>query len=533
MEAGNAVTDLFFTIADKLYAAEATTQFNNVQESLRRSVNDFSLNLQSDPDWKSYQEKGAKFIDEQNQIIDKMATNGHAKQALQQWWMSQRDTLMEKVGQQAWNGRANETVGTATKSINDTMQSVVSGTLSADEGKAKLRVLQDPLVRSNLVDKPTAEANYKDWDHKIDQAAATHGAFALIRQKTADGLPNFQAAHDFLADPKNTAGLSDTEVEQIDNRVTHLETVQDSEDKRANDKLEAPLGDMYSKVMLGDAGLPDFKSIIEQSRGKWVGKEKGERNRKWAGYYEQEVRAEQTAARAVRTERGGYDTDAANNLQTQMYDPEMTKEQKFDLINKSTGITTNDRKKLASSIKNSSTALHDSAERIQGMSAKDSLGNPGPLDAEDVKIGHAMLQEMVDKKPDLTPDQIGKETDTIVEYLSQRKVRDAIKKAFKGMSTELLQAEALTQEPTFTPLEKTAEGMRLQNAIAQEQQTELAGKKITADYVGRDEYNRPIFRDAKGMQFFKGKDAEGRPAWWYQETTIRAGKARSTWLILK
>jgi hypothetical protein len=307
MEAGNAVTDLFFTIADKLYAAEATTQFNNVQESLRRSVNDFSLNLQSDPDWKSYQEKGAKFIDEQNQIIDKMATNGHAKQALQQWWMSQRDTLMEKVGQAQWNGRANETIGTANKSINDTMQSVVSGTLSADEGKAKLRVLQDPLVRSNLVDKATAEANYKDWDHKIDQAAATHGAFALIRQKTADGLPNFQAAHDFLADPKNTLGLSDVEVEQIDTRVTHLETVQDSEDKRTNDKLEAPLGDVYSKVMLGDAGLPEFKAIIEQSRGKWVGKDKGERDRKWAGYYESEIRSLRADKKAAEKDNSVFD----------------------------------------------------------------------------------------------------------------------------------------------------------------------------------------------------------------------------------
>lgn len=52
LDLGNAVSDFFFTVADKMDAAEATTQFNNGQESLRRSTNQFYLGLQGDPNWK-------------------------------------------------------------------------------------------------------------------------------------------------------------------------------------------------------------------------------------------------------------------------------------------------------------------------------------------------------------------------------------------------------------------------------------------------------------------------------------------------
>ena len=333
LDFGKAIGDAFFTVADKLDAAEATTQFNNGQESLRRSVNQFSLDLQSDPDWKNYQNKGAKFIDQQNQLIDKLATNGRAKQMLQQWWMDQRDTLSARVGEEQLKGRRNETIGTANKNINDTMQDVVSGTIDAETGKAKLRALQDPLVRSNMVDRATAEANYKDWDHKIDQAAVTHGAFSQIKIKTPDGLPNFQAAHDFLANPKNTTGLSDAEVEMIDNKITHMEMVQDSEDKRTNDKLEQPLGEMYSKVMLGEEGLPDFKNLIDQSRKQWTGKEKGERDRKWASYYEQELRSQKENIRAAEKDNPiaeGLQIDSTN----QLIEPGVTVSNAWDALSK-------------------------------------------------------------------------------------------------------------------------------------------------------------------------------------------------------
>lgn len=534
LDLGNAVSDFFFTVADKMDAAEATTQFNNGQESLRRSTNQFYLGLQGDPNWKGYQEKGAKFVNDQNQLIDKLATNPRAKQALQQWWMSQRDSLEVKVGQAAYDGRSNETLGTATKSINGVMQDVVSGTLDAESAKAKLRVLQNPLVQSNLVDKDVAEDNYKKWDHTIDVGSTTHQAFSLLRQKTADGLPNFQAAHDFLSDPKNTPGLSDVEVEQIDNRITHLEAVQDSEDKRTNDKLEGPLGDMYSKVMTGDATLGDFKSLIQQSRGQWAGKEKGERDRKWSGYYESEIRAEQargkeqrTEERAAKAERGGYDTETANDLQTKMWDPDMTKEQKFNLISTTPGMTTSDRKKLASSVKNSSTIVHDSAARIAGLSSKDANGNPGPLDAEDVRIGHAMLQETIDKKPDLTPDQIGNETDSIIAYLSAKNVRVALKNAFQGKTPELKQAEQIAAG--MGPLLPTTEGTRLTRGIGKEETAELGKRGITATVIKVDQKGRPVFQDTAGNLYVQDAGV------WHMKmrTVFEAGKRREgEWLIM-
>jgi len=511
MEAGNAVTDLFFTIADKLYAAEATTQFNNVQESLRRSVNDFSLNLQSDPDWKSYQEKGAKFIDEQNQIIDKMATNGHAKQALQQWWMSQRDTLMEKVGQQAWNGRANETVGTATKSINDTMQSVVSGTLSADEGKAKLRVLQDPLVRSNLVDKATAEANYKDWDHKIDQAAATHGAFALIRQKTADGLPNFQAAHDFLADPKNTLGLSDVEVEQIDTRVTHLETVQDSEDKRTNDKLEAPLGDVYSKVMLGDAGLPEFKAIIEQSRGKWVGKEKGERDRKWAGYYESEIRSLRADKKAAEKDNSVFDGLLADSTNENI-DQSVIIDNARDLMAKHE-ISATQYKQVLAAVSPRVKARVKAYEEVFKTDPK----NMTPEDIKGMQTALGYYRSWAADNMDATDKELSSQAQF---YKNQ-----AVNKVLKNLdSYYTARRQVMSATAAGKPLDIQAipqQGLSPQSP-PQAGSEELTKRGIDASYGGADSKGRIVFKNKAGDFYWKDS-ASGN---WYVN---KAGK----WQILK
>ena len=532
-KAGDAFQNLIGTIYDKLNAAEANTQYKAAYESLRKSTIDFNNSLATDPEPEKYVEKWDKAKDSIWKNSTRMVKNQDALKALQDTWQNMDIDQYKSVSGIQTQARVNKTIDQAAQT-----SELMAGdnTRSTDTRKKGIRDTWAALIATGAVNRQTIDAHMQLWDKRIDQSAMEEG-LRQVATTPVNGQPpaGWEYALGLIDNPEFTKlfpSLTPADRDTIRGKIKDGLTVQDSEDKRANDKLEEPLGDMYSKVMMDEAGLPDFKKAIDQSRTQWRGKEAGERDVKWAGKYHQLITEQRAEQRAEKGERGGYDTEAANDLQTKMFDPEMTKEQKFDLIAKTKGLTTEDRKKLGASIKNSSTALHDSAERIQGMAAKDANGNPGPLTAEDVKIGHAMLQEMIDKQPDLSPDKIGKETDTIIEYLSQRKVRDAIKKAFQGMPGELLQAETLTQESTFGPLEQTAEGTRLQNAVAQEQKTELAGKKITADYVGLDQKNRPIFRDAQGRIYYKSL-ATGKEVWWYQETTARAGRAQSTWLTLK
>jgi hypothetical protein len=553
---GSALANLGLMIAGKLDQAELASQYNNGQEILRRNLNQFELNLQSDPNWREYPSKLAAAESDWWAQIDSVVKHQGAKNALQEWWMTARDSAEHRVGQAQLNAQGNAILGTYQQNVDALAK---DPTVAPDGKKARWEELTRPLVQSLLIDPQTAEIRRQAFYHAADLLGAENGVMAIIRQPGPDGLPNFDAARVFVADPSNPLmqNLTEDERQSLDSHITSLEAVQDKQDSRANDKTEVDLAKEYSNIIENDLPPVTFKQLIDAAKDKWRGKEISARMEKWAARYrtiidiakaqQAEVRAaakaEETASHAVQVEeraqasaeraqasaertaakaeqaavtaaRGGFDTDVANNLQVTMWNPAQTTEAKLDSITQALAkkqISTKDSQKLASSIKDSSTVVHDSAMRLQALSAKDSFtGEPGPLTAEDVRLGQAMLQETVDKTPNLTPAQISDETDRIITYLQQRVVRQAIATAFAGNMKALVAAEQ--QVAGFGPIAKTVEGQKVITAIRTEQMEELKKRNIKAMAIGLDQLNRTIFKDDKGNVYYQTV-VDGKTVW--------------------
>ena len=247
MDFSKSIGHLFFSISDKIIGAEATTQFNNTQESLRRSTNQFMLDLQSDPDWNNYGEKATKFIDQQNQMIDKMVTNGAAKQQILSWWMDSRDTIMSNVGKSQLVGRQNETIGTYNQNVDSLVKNVSQ---DPDTRKAKWETFTSGLVRGNIITLADAEKYRKNAYSQIETSDLMNKAADVAKNQGQEAAIEFIDKSTHLYPNIDEAGF-----DRIARQVTALDTMRraaaNRQAKDNNDKIESKITDFERN---GDRG---------------------------------------------------------------------------------------------------------------------------------------------------------------------------------------------------------------------------------------------------------------------------------------
>ena len=315
---GNAFSNLAVTIGGKLDQATMASQYNNGQEILRRSTNDFLQKLSQDTNTDGYSDKLSQFEDQTWKQLDKVVTHQGARNQLYQWWQGNRDTVESDVQAQSMKVQGQKALGLREATLN----SVLASDMTAEQQKQKYIQTTLPLVQNGLIDPVTAEIDKANFFHSVDVQQATNGAFAFVKKKGLDGMPDFSGAHGFLADPKNTKGLSATEVDTIDKKITTMEHAQDYENQKANASTERNLTEIESAVLMGNGKLSDFLDAINKATFVGTTQAQAQAKLKWAKEYDAMV--DELARRPKNTTfkiLGDEDNPVLNDLLTQAMDP--------------------------------------------------------------------------------------------------------------------------------------------------------------------------------------------------------------------
>ena len=261
----NSIMNLAGTWVDKLDQANATMQFNNGQEILRRSMNQFELNLQSDPDWRTYDQKAQKFIDDTWKTVDGVVKHQGAKNALNQWWMDQRDSLQARVGESQLNGKRTETIALANGGLDQVMKDASAG---ADPAQLKIKVsqIENTLLQGNMTDRVTMQSDIDKYNKQIDMSSLVANAFDLLKTTDPNQIPDDTEFLKFLGNPKNIPpGVTDEQVQSVRRQGQQFVTVQkadyDNRAKQNNDKYESPIEDAIESgnIMQAQKALHDSK----------------------------------------------------------------------------------------------------------------------------------------------------------------------------------------------------------------------------------------------------------------------------------
>lgn len=543
---GNALQGLAFQVAGKLDQAEAASEYNNGLEILKRGLTRFDQSLATNQDWQKYPDLAAKAEDQLQKEAFAAVKNQTALNNLQTAWTSMRDSHLASVAGMQDSMRTNILYGDFTKrgieNLNNPGKSLAQkiADQTVDTSQADSAGIISHAAAVQYMDTFKYNAEIGDMTTKADQVSQSLGldtALTWIADHGADYQNLDAAAKQGVA---RTISANDTMRRASYNRKA----------KDSNNKLASQVNEFFAKDDMGGA-----QGFLNKNVNSFMDEEGGAAGadtwQKWNERVRSEVRAQEQNRAYVRSlgeqAHGGFDTEAANTLSVQMADPNSTVEAKYDLLRQGVtpgkdangkvippAISLDDRKKLMAQIKNSSTVIHDSLGLLDGMSKKDAEGNPGPLTADDVKIGQSMVQEMVDKSPDMTPTKIQEETQKIADYLQAKAVRAAIANVKWNQAT-VLQTEKMVEEPGFAYIAKTTEGAKVLNALAKEQTTELAKRGITAAPVGVIAGN-PLFSSdgTRNGTLYYFDASSGQPVLKKQVDVLQGGTTSvKKWVILK
>ena len=314
---GNAVVNLTGTILGKLDDAQRASEYHNGVETLRRGLTEFDLQLEQNPEWQKYPELAQQ---KENELWAQVQTNTKHQGALndlQQTWQYMRDSHYQAIGNISNRVRVSQYHGDAVARYDSLEKQVEAGTMteanasSQMEGDMKSMVASgvfDPTEAFKTLSESRAYMQTSEAARKIRTEAKTNGWDAAIAK-----IPEIAGQYSELKSP----GQIDAFTSTMEKQRYYSEARQVRQDAISNDKTEEPLAKEFSDVMENDGDPSKLKQLIDEAKGKWVGKEIAARDEKWALRFREIIRtikSDKKAAEADNPIADGLRIDAQNEL---------------------------------------------------------------------------------------------------------------------------------------------------------------------------------------------------------------------------
>ena len=273
---GQSIADLGKTIfqggmdvADKLYQADATSQYLSAFARLRKGMSDFDAQLQMNPDWQQYgeltQENDTKLFDDISQgIKNPLAKNQFIQEATQ--LKASHYESAQKLAVSRWRSDMyGSTIEGVDESLNNALQAQYDKGSIVSFEKMKSHALS---VASNL-------GGYEQYRiESLLQTATKNVYMGKLEQEAyhaADSAKNIKAGLDYISNGDNSPFLNDAERRSVGDIVKSMYAFHlDKQEKDAQAQNASILGqadditaagkfdyNAYSRLVAELAGTPD------------------------------------------------------------------------------------------------------------------------------------------------------------------------------------------------------------------------------------------------------------------------------------